>query len=497
MERSRQREADVPRRFPAFPDVSRGVKLPVAGTTLATGETCFDEDAPLQVARLMHIGFVTAGGAGMFCGSCMHDNTLARSLRESGEQVTLIPTYTPIRVDEENVSQSRVLLGGLNIYLNAASRLWRYLPRWTNTWLDHPAIIRWATRFAVSADAEQLGSLTVALLQGEAGPERVPIQEFARSLAQDIRPDLVLYTNALLVGTLRSLKAEFSGPVLCLLQGDDVFLDDLVEPYRSAALRLLRERVRDFDGFLVHSQYYRDHMSRMLEIPSEKIEVVPLGIDLRGHTGHPREAEDSGFTVGYFARICPEKGLHRLVAGFRILRSRHPQVRLRVGGYLGARDREYFARVRREAADLGSAFEYVGSPATHVEKVAFYQSLDVLSVPTEYHEPKGLYVLEAWANGIPVVQPRHGAFPELLAATGGGVLVPPGDAVALAEALEKLLTDRGTRFQYATAGWKGVRARYNREVMVRETLPALEKHLAAARHGTRPSADYPQARASS
>ncbi len=66
----------------------------------------------------MHIAIVTAGGAGMFCGSCMHDNTWARSLKKLGTQVTLLPTYTPLTLDEHDESTRPVFLGGINVYLD-------------------------------------------------------------------------------------------------------------------------------------------------------------------------------------------------------------------------------------------------------------------------------------------------------------------------------------------------------------------------------------------
>jgi glycosyltransferase involved in cell wall biosynthesis len=143
---------------------------------------------------------------------------------------------------------------------------------------------------------------------------------------------------------------------------------------------------------------------------------------------------------------------------------------LQAGGYLGGRDQEYFREVQAAARDLGSAFEYVGSPDDRRAKVAFLNSLDVLSVPTVYHEPKGLYLLEALANGVPVVQPDHGAFPELIEATGGGVLVPPGDPAALAAALEDLLLKPERRLLLAESGYAQVRSRYGAAGMARATL---------------------------
>jgi glycosyltransferase involved in cell wall biosynthesis len=330
-----------------------------------------------------------------------------------------------------------------------------------------------ATRFGVSNNAQQLGELTLAMLAGEAGPQSREIAELAAFLADSLRPDTICFSNALLVGAVRSLRQKFAGRIFCILQGDDVFLEDLQEPYRSRALTAIRERSRDFDGFFVHSAYYRDFMSSYLDLPPEKFHIVPLGIDLTGHDGLPAEGKSDLFQVGYFARICPEKGLHQLIDAFRLLHKRHPNTRLRAGGYLGQRDQAYFEKISESARELGTAFEYIGSPQTHEEKVTFLKSLHVLSVPTVYREPKGLYVIEALANGVPVVQPRHGAFPEILEATGGGLLVEPGNAEDLARALEELMKDPTGRMQLAQGGRAVVHAQYDDGTMARRTLEIL------------------------
>lgn len=425
----------------------------------------------------MHIAIVTAGGAGMFCGSCMHDNTWARALRAAGAEVTLIPTYTPIRVDEEDQSGAPVFLGGINVYLDHVLPGWRRLPRPLVRWLDAPSIINLATKFGVSNDAHRLGALTLAMLAGESGPQRREIDELVDFLATDLRPDVVCFSNALLVGVVRRLKERYSGRVYCTLQGDDVFLEALPEPYRRRAIAEISMRAAGFDGFLVHSNYYRDFMSEYLSLPVEKFRRIPLGIDLAGHVGQPGERDANPFTVGYFARICAEKGLAELVEAFRILHAKHPHTKLRAGGYLGKSDRRYFEAVRKRTAELGPAFEYVGSPATHAEKVAFYRSLDVLSVPTVYREPKGIYVLEALANGVPVVHPAHGAFPELIAATGGGLLCRPGDPHDLAEKLEELYLDRDRRLALASAGRAAVHARFDPQTMAAATLAAFGSEI--------------------
>jgi glycosyltransferase involved in cell wall biosynthesis len=417
----------------------------------------------------MHIAIVTAGGAGMFCGSCMHDNTLANALLAAGAEVSLVPTYTPIRVDEANVSERHVYLGGINVCLESRSRIWRKLPRFLKAWLDAPWMLNLATRFGVSNNAKMLGELTLDMLAGEEGPERRAIEELVGHLVA-LKPDVIVFSNALLCGVVRTLKRRYRGAVYVLLQGDDVFLDDLPDDYRDRAIAAVSERAAEFDGYLVHSNYYRDFISQYLRLPVERFHRVPLGIDLAGHDGLPAPRNNGRFAVGFFARICPEKGLHNLIEAFRLFHRQHPDTVLKAGGSLTKKDARYFQSLKAAAKDLGEAFDYIGSPSTHAEKVAFLKSLDVLSVPTTYHEPKGLYVLEALANGVPVVQPRHGSFPELIDATGGGLLVEPQDPEQLADALGRLYRDAEHRTALAKSGHANVRRLFGPRTMAEATL---------------------------
>src|SRR5262249_48879285 len=134
--------------------------------------------------------------------------------------------------------------------------------------------------------------------------------------------------------------------------------------------------------------------------------------------------------------------------------------------------------------------QHVESP-THADKVRFLRSIDLLAVPTTYREPKGLYVLEAWANGVPVVKPRHGAFPELIEATGGGLLVPPDDPAALAAGVRQMLEDHELRDRAGGAGEAAVRERFTADVMARESVAVLEQYVRArsAELGARSSAE--------
>ncbi len=410
----------------------------------------------------------------MFCGSCMHDNTWAKALRNAGDEVTLLPTYTPLTLDEIDQSEQRVFLGGINVYLEHRSRLWRRLPQSVTRIVDAPWLIRLATRFGVSNDAAHLGDLTLSLLAGEDGPHLREIEPLIDFLTGDLCPDAILLSNVLLSGVAPLLRRRFDGPIWCVLQGDDIFLEGLPAAARTEAIRKIGENSAAFTGFLTHSRFYADFMSEYLSLPRDQFAQVPLSIDLTGHDGVPVPREDASFTIGYFARVCPEKGLHELLRAFRILRERQPHARVVAGGYLGKRDVPYFRRLEREYRDLGDSFRYAGSPATHREKVELLKTFDVLSVPTTYREPKGLYVLESLANGVPVVQPSHGAFPEMIEATSGGLLFPPGDAEAHVANLERLLLDDEERIRLGTTGQQVVRVKFGDAALVAQTRERLQ-----------------------
>jgi glycosyltransferase involved in cell wall biosynthesis len=154
--------------------------------------------------------------------------------------------------------------------------------------------------------------------------------------------------------------------------------------------------------------------------------------------------------------------------------------RLHVAGWLGDHDRAYaeeqFEKLRRSAP--AGSFHYTGV-VDRPQKIAFLERLDVLSVPTIYRDPKGLFVLEALAAGVPVVQPEHGAFPELLAATGGGRLVRPNDSKHLADTLHELLSDPAGRHSLGREGQESVHTRFNADVMAERTLEKLAPFLPA------------------
>jgi glycosyltransferase involved in cell wall biosynthesis len=455
----------------------------------------------------MRIAYITAGAAGMYCGSCLRDNALARALIAHGHDVLLVPTYTPTRTDEPNVSMPRVFLGGINIYLQQKSSIFRYMPQSVGRLLDSPKLLKRVASWGVETNGSELGNMTVSMLRGEEGVNQKEFAKLAEWLAETARPQIVNLSNSLLIAAAAAIRRRVNAPITCSLTGEDLFLEELSEPWRSESLALLRQRVCDIDGFITFSRDYAQFMQDYLQIPDSKLFVVPVGISLEGHaiadralnaqqlTGEAGEhcshggsmsqsdaKATAGPVIGFFSRICPEKGLHVLCDAFRRLRSRDKYAgsRLRIAGYLRDRDRPYYEDLKRQIADWGlsDAVDLMGE-LDRIGKIRFLQSLHVFSVPSLCRESKGLPVLEAWANRVPVVQPWHSIYKELVNATQGGLLVPPNDATALADAIAQLLDNEPLRVELGRRGREGVERSFTADRMAEATLAVYRRFVDA------------------
>jgi glycosyltransferase involved in cell wall biosynthesis len=406
---------------------------------------------------------ITAGAAGMYCGSCARDNSLARELLARGHDVTLMPVYTPTRTDEPNASRDAVLFGGISVYLQQYLPLVRKLPRFMDRLWDSPRVIGAFAGRAVSNDPKLLGELTISMLEGERGALRREFEKLRDWLATEPAPDVVNLPNSLLIALAAPIKRELNRPVCVTLQGEELFIDGLQQPYRSKALAMIAQHGRHVDRFIAVSEYCARFMPGYLGIPEDRISVVPLGIDMKGYDTRPRTTEKGLFRVGYFARIAPEKGLDKLAEAYIQFR-RHTssaRARLEAAGYAAPMHRAFLEDVQRALAKAGLTDEFVYHGVLDREqKLDYLGSLDVLSVPATYDEPKGLFLLEAMARGTPVVQPRRGAFIEIVGKTGGGVLVDPDNTESLADALHALWRDSESTAVLGRRAHAGVRAHY-------------------------------------
>jgi glycosyltransferase involved in cell wall biosynthesis len=212
--------------------------------------------------------------------------------------------------------------------------------------------------------------------------------------------------------------------------------------------------------------------------------VVPLGIDPEGY-GPAERVPGAPFRVGFFARIAPEKGLHLLAESYVRLRreSDFSGSALEVAGYLAPEYRGYLRDIERrmKAAGLAHEFHYRGE-LDRAGKIEFLRSLNILSVPSTYDEPKGIFLLEAMASGVAVVEPRRGAFPEILEKTGGGIMVEPGDAASLADGIYGLWKNPERAAELGRRGAQGVRGDFSASHMAARALEAYQAIAATRAH---------------
>jgi glycosyltransferase involved in cell wall biosynthesis len=431
----------------------------------------------------MKILAITAGAANMYCGSCLRDNALAAELMAAGHDVTLVPLYTPTLTDETNVSGKRVFFGGISVYLEQHLAPFRFTPAWLDRLWDSRLVLHAASRRSIAVSPRHLGELTISMLRGEHGAQRKEFHKLTSWLRGEPPPDVVSLPNSLLISLAAPLKQALGRPVTCTLQGEDLFLEGLGEPWRTQALDLIRAQVDSVDAFIAVSDYYARFMSSHLRIPESKMHVVPIGINLKGY-GTGFRFRTNCFTVGYFARIVPEKGLDVLAEAYCKLRREtdFSGATLEAAGYLAPEHRGYLRGVERrmKQAGLADEFHYRGV-LDRAHKADFLRSLSVLSVPGPYAEPKGIFVLEAMANEVPVVQPRHGAFPEIIAKAGGGILVEPNSVDSLAEGIFSLWRDQAQVDELGRRGAQGVREHYNAALMAQRAVEVYRGLAAHAR----------------
>jgi glycosyltransferase involved in cell wall biosynthesis len=469
----------------------------------------------------MRIVQITPGAGKMFCGACLRDNALVTELRRLGHSATMTPLYLPLTLDEADQSTGMPLFyGGISVFLEQHSALFRHSPRWLRHWLAAPFLLKLAAGPATSTRPEHLGAITISMLRGEAGNQARELDELIGWLRGE-KPDVVCLSNALLIGLVRRLRSELRVPVICSLQGEDWFVDALPPGPRETAWRTMAERAAEADLFIAPSTYFAELMRQRLQLPSGRVRVVFNGINLDGFSPdqcgspdssgpldqgrdgpatlpnpsapRPRERErvakpgegaqaraltsqsaipNPPFpTLGYFARMSREKGLEKLVDAFLLLkkRDRLKNLKLRVGGSCGPADQALVDELRKRLEKAGVAGDVDFAPnLSHAAKLEFLRTLSVFSVPATYGEAFGLYLIESLAAGVPVVQPAHSAFPEVVQATGGGLLCDAHDLNALADALETLLLDPARARALGESGRKAVAEKFSAATMARQ-----------------------------
>ena len=446
----------------------------------------------MEAMKIVHI---TAGAGGRICGTCLHDNALVRALRGRGCDAMLVPAFVPTTTDEENIAERKVVMGGVNVWLQEHVALFRLTPAVLDAPLDARGLLEWLSSRTGGARAADLGPLTVSTLEGEHGRQRKEVAKLARWLADEVQPDVVHLSNVLLVGLARSIREATGARIVCSLSGEDVFIDAIPEPHRSRTADLLRERAADVDRFVAFNAFNAGFMGGRLGVAAERIAVIPHGVDLAAFPVEPpdltarRQARGGGLVIGFLARGCPEKGLDQLVRALPLVAARH-DVEVVAAGATIETERDYLASCHALARDLGMTdrFRWLGQ-IDRAAKLDLLASIDVFALPTPRAEAKGLSAIEALAAGVPVVASNHGAFPELLDGERAGLLHAPGDPADLARAINAVLADETLASRLGRHGHAVARERH--------TAAAMAAAHEALYHGLRGSPTRPPADRSS
>jgi glycosyltransferase involved in cell wall biosynthesis len=418
---------------------------------------------------------ITPGTGNFHCGSCLRDAALVREMRRCGHDVLCVPLYLPLVLEEEPLTDAPIFFGGVNVYLQQKFDFFQKTPRWIDRVLDQPRLLRRLARGDNMTNAHELGALAISMLRGEEGRQVKEVRRLAGWLAEQGRPDIIFISNALLLGIGVALKRSLQVPMVCTLQGEDSFLDDLPESASAEAWSILRGLAGEVDRFIAVSNYYGELMGKRLAIDSDRMHVVLNGIDFSGFEDRGSQPEPP--VIGFFARMCPAKGLHTLVDAFIRIRKLPDaaDLRLHIGGAMTVADRGYIDEQAAKVQAAGLADDVVFfTNLSRAKKIDFYRGLSLVSVPAMYGESFGLYVIEALACGVPLVQPDHAAFRELLHATGGGILVLPNDEAAYDRALLDLALDREKNLAMGAAGRDASREKFSVETMAEGVLAVFK-----------------------
>jgi glycosyltransferase involved in cell wall biosynthesis len=422
------------------------------------------------------VNIVPGFGGTFYCGNCLRDSAYVKSLRASGHEAITLPLYLPLTSkDYTSENDIPVFYGAVNIYLGQNFRIFRSMPKWLHNFFNSPSILRYAAKKSGSTRATGLEEMTISMLRGADGFQKDELDELIYFLKHHEKPDVVHLSNALLLGLAKKIKEELQIPVVCSLQDEDVWVDAMDEPYRSQIWKLMGEKALDTDALIAVSNFFANQMKQKMSIPDDKLKVVYIGVDPSKYSVKKPNLDVP--TIGYLSRSNRENGFEVLIDAFVELKEnpKFSNVKLRVTGGKTDDDNKFISQQVNKLKRKGyqNDIEFVEDFRTEALS-SFFDGLTILSVPVLEGEAFGLYQLESLASGIPIVQPALGAFPEIIEATGGGVIYQPNSPKALYEKLAEVISNPEQIKQMSMDGRRAVEEKFNTEILIRKMIDVYE-----------------------
>ena len=425
------------------------------------------------------VNIVPGFGGTFYCGNCLRDSAYATSLREAGHQAVILPVYLPLsmkhRAEQDDIP---VFYGAVNIYLKQQFPLLRKMPGWIEHLLDSEPVLNFASKKAGSTRAQGLEEMTESMLRGSDGFQSKELQQLVDFLRYHEKPDVIHLSNALLLGMAEQIRNEVGVPVVCSLQDEDVWVDAMEPHHREMIWQLMAEKARSVDAFIAVSKFFAGVMKGKLSIPDNKIHVVPIGVKPdQYHYNNPALDPPA---IGYLSRICHENGFEIVVDAFISLKKdpAFKNLKLKVSGGMTADDKPFLHRQVSKLRDAGIRDDMEIYNDFDLDGLKdFFSSVTVLSVPVLNGEAFGLYQIEAMAYGIPLVQPDLGAFPEIVEASGGGVIYSPNTPEALSRKLKEALSDHEKLRTMSISGRKAVEEKFDCRRLTNEMIGVYQNAI--------------------
>ncbi len=417
--------------------------------------------------KIVHV--LSGAGEDYDCPNCRRDKALLKMLPKLGVKTTPVDMYLPLFKDSQESNPGFPLFfGAVNVYLQEKSSFFRNTPRWIDRIFDSPRLLRWVGEKAQSTDPNGFEEMTLSMLSGDKGRQSKELDRFIRWLTDEAKPDIVHISNALLMGLAERLQRDVGVSVVCTLQDEDVWVDAMNKTYRRKVWRTMAETAVNVDAFVAVSHYFTDFMRERMTLSADKLHTIHSGLDLNAY-----EQTDLCFdppVLGYFSSSNDLIGLELLVDAFLQLKKEHlfQRLKFRAAGFGVANNQSSVNQLKTKIAAHGfqEDVEFISS-LNGEDQIDFFRSLTVFSNPTNTAEAFGLYIIEAMACGIPVIQTRVGSYPEFLE-DGGGLLVDPDSPKELVDTIGKLLSQKEMAVSLGNEGRRIALSYFTSDRMSRE-----------------------------
>lgn len=403
---------------------------------------------------------VTSSGGSFYCTNCYRDMLFFKAIKKYGNaEVEALPLYLPPeKIYVENGFSTDVFFGAVSLFIREKIPALEKMPTFLEKIFDSPPLLNIAAKSASSTRTSGLEEMTLSLIDSSSRKHIKELENLVKYLRESAKPDIIHLSNSLIIGLAKQIKDYLDVKIVCSLQNEDDWINEMKEPYQSKAWKMIGKESVNVDAFISPSKYFRDFIVSKTGISSDKIKIVPTGIEPETAV-IPAAKKAVEPAIGFLSRVSYNNGFDKLVDAFIKIKDSgdFENLNLHVCGGYTADDKPFIKEQIKKINDSG----FKNSVRIFQEfqgkgKTEFLESVCLISVPVRKPDAYGLYVLEANAAGVPVVEPSTGSFPEIIEATDGGILYEPDTVDALTENILNLLRNSDILKETGLRGRKNV-----------------------------------------